>query len=148
MVRLAATDADAVAIHAFLCEVAGKSGALRCPVNPEKSMREVWRIVRAFDLAAPDEAPYGFALVAEQAGTLVGTLGAICPAWWYGDERFFTDRFFFVRPEHAGAGAALIAEADALARAAELPFILHLKQRPRPGTHIVYARCGALASLP
>ncbi|MGA2129171.1 MAG: hypothetical protein ABSG76_23820, partial [Xanthobacteraceae bacterium] len=39
-VRLAQTDQDAAAIHAFLCEAAARAGALRCPVNAEKSMNE------------------------------------------------------------------------------------------------------------
>jgi hypothetical protein len=141
VVRLASTDQDAAAIHAFLCDVAAASGALRCRVNPEKSMREVWRVVRAFDLAEPEETPYGFALVAERAGEVVGTLGVICPDWWYGDGKFFTDRWFFTRPvDRSEAGPALRAEAEALAAEAGLPFVLNLKQR-RAG-NVIYTRFG------
>lgn len=141
--RLAATDADAAAIHAFLCDVAARAGALRCPVNAEKSMAEVWRIVRAVDLAEPDRIPYGFALIAERGADLVGTLGVICPDWWYGDARFFTDRWFFVRPGEPEAGPALRHEAGAMAHAAELPLIINLKQRGRPGAGAIYARFAA-----
>jgi len=115
VVRLAESDLDAAAIHGFLCTVAPRSGALQCEVNPEKSMREVWRVVRALDQAQPGETPYGFALTALIGDKLVGTLGVICPDWWYGDGKFFTDRWFFTLPGVAGVGAALTADADALA---------------------------------
>src|ERR1700674_417524 len=140
VVRLAESDLDAAAIHGFLCTVAPRSGALQCEVNPEKSMREVWRVVRALDQAQPGETPYGFALTALIGDKLVGTLGVICPDWWYGDGKFFTDRWFFTLPGVAGVGAALTADADALARDAGLTFLLNLKQRRRGrGSSIVYA---------
>lgn len=145
VVRLAATDLDAAAIHAFLCTVAPQAGSLHCAINPEKSMREVWRIVRALDQAGPGEVPYGFALIAQTGDRMVGTLGAICPEWWYGDERFFTDRWLFALPNVAGVGAALAGDADALASEAGLPFILNLKQRKRPGSSIIHARARTVA---
>ena len=140
VVRLAATDLDAAAIHAFLCNVAPQLGVLQCAINAEKSMLEVWRIVRALDQAEPGEVPYGFALIALIGDRLVGTLGAICPEWWYGDARFFTDRWLFALPGIPGVGAALTGDADALASEAGIPFILNLKQRKHPGSSIAHAR--------
>lgn len=144
-VRLASTDLDAAAIHAFLCNVAPQLGVLQCPINAEKSMLEVWRIVRALDHAGPGEVPYGFALMAQIGDRLVGTLGAVCPEWWYGDARFFSDRWLFSLPGIPGVGAALTSDADALATEAGLPFILNLKQRKRPGSSIVHARARKVA---
>jgi len=139
VVRLAESDQDAAAIDAFLCEVAARAGALRCPVNPEKSMQEVWRIARAVDLAQGDDIPYGFALIAERAGEMVGTLGVICPAYWYGDQRFFTDRWFFAKADpQREIGPALRAEAEALAREAGLTLVINLKQRGVG--NVIYAR--------
>src|SRR5260370_32054190 len=106
VVRLAESDLDSAAIHGFLCTVAARAGVLQCAVDPEKSMREVWRIVRALEQAGPGETPYGFALMAQIGERLVGTLGVICPQWWYGDARYFTDRWFFTLPGVAGVGAA------------------------------------------
>jgi hypothetical protein len=145
VVRLAASDLDAAAIHAFLCNVAPQLGVLQCPINAEKSMLEVWRIVRALDHAEPGEVPYGFALMAQIGDRLVGTLGAICPKWWYGDARFFTDRWLFALPGIPGVGAALTGDADALASEAGMPFILNLKQRKRAGSSIIHARARKVA---
>lgn len=139
VVRLARTDQDAAAIHAFLCAAAARAGALRCPVNPEKSMQEVWRIVHALDFAEADATPYGFALIAERAGEMAGTLGVICPEYWYGDQRFLTDRWLFAAPDaQREIGAALRAEAAALAREAGLSLVINLKQRATG--NVVYAR--------
>ncbi|HLN07831.1 MAG TPA: hypothetical protein VK281_02545 [Xanthobacteraceae bacterium] len=103
-------------------------------------MNEVWRIVRAFDLAEGDETPYGFALIAERAGHMLGTLGVIC--YWYGDVRFFTDRWFFAVPDpQREIGSALRAEAEALAREAGLKLVINLKQRGVG--NVIYARCGS-----
>lgn len=105
-------------------------------------MNEVWRIVRAFDLARCDETPYGFALVAERAGQMVGTVGVICPEYWYGDVRFFADRWFFAVPDaQREIGSALRAEAEAMAREAGLKLVINLKQRGVG--NVIYARFGS-----
>jgi GNAT superfamily N-acetyltransferase len=118
-IRAASSDADVIAIHRFLCAVARP--VLHCPINGEKSIAEVHRVVTDGD--------YGFALVALENGALVGTFGAIFVPWWYGDDHFFTDRWFFTLPGHRWAGPALLAEADAIARAVGVPMIVNLKQR-------------------
>jgi GNAT superfamily N-acetyltransferase len=118
-VRAAESDADVVAIHRFLCTVARP--VLHCPINGEKSIAEVWRVVKQGD--------YGFALIALEDGELVGTLGAIFVPWWYGDDHFFTDRWFFTLPGHRWAGPRLLAEGDAIARQVGVPLIVNLKQR-------------------
>jgi GNAT superfamily N-acetyltransferase len=94
---------------------------LHCPINGAKSLAEVRRVV--------EERDYGFAYLALAEGVLVGTLGAIFVSWWYGDDHFFTDRWFFTLPGHRWAGARLLAEADAIARAVGVPLIVNLKQR-------------------
>jgi GNAT superfamily N-acetyltransferase len=119
LIRPAESDADALAIHRFLAAVA--TPVLHCPVNMEKSFAEVLRVVRD-----PD---YGFAYLALENGALVGTLGAIFVSWWYGDDHFFTDRWFFALPGRRWAGPRLLAEADAIARAVGVPLIVNLKQR-------------------
>jgi GNAT superfamily N-acetyltransferase len=119
IIRPARSDEDAVAIFRFLAEVAGP--VLHCPVNPEKAFWEIRRVV--------DDRDYGFAYLALENGELVGTLGAIFVSWWYGEDHFFTDRWFFTLPAHRWAGPRLLAEADAIARAVGVPLIVNLKQR-------------------
>jgi GNAT superfamily N-acetyltransferase len=102
---------------------------LHCPVNKEKSLAEILRVI-----ADPD---YGFAYMALADGApgsgpgqrLVGTFGAIFVPWWYGDDHFFADRWFFTLPGHRWAGPRLLAEADAVAREVGVPLIVNLKQR-------------------
>jgi hypothetical protein len=118
-VRAAADDHDVIIIHRFLCRVAPP--VLHCPINPEKSLAEVRRVVAERD--------YGFALMALEGGALVGTIGAIFVPWWYGDDHFFTDRWFFSSAGHRWAGPRLLAEADAIAREVGVPLIVNLKQR-------------------
>jgi GNAT superfamily N-acetyltransferase len=119
LIRAAESDADATAIFRFLCQVA--TPLLHCPIDPEKSFTEVRRVVADRD--------YGFAYMALEDGMLVGTLGAIFVSWWYGEDHFFTDRWFFSLPGHRWAGPRLLAEADAIARAVGVPLIVNLKQR-------------------
>ena len=94
---------------------------LHCPVNHAKSFAEIRRVVADRD--------HGFAYVAMENGELVGTLGAIFVSWWYGDDHFFTDRWFFTLKAARWAGPRLLAEADAIARAVGVPLIVNLKQR-------------------
>ena len=119
IIRPAESEEDALAIFRFLTAVA--SPVLHCPINAEKSCAEIRRVVTDRD--------YGFAHVALENGALVGTLGAIFVSWWYGDDHFFTDRWFFSLPGHRWAGPRLLAEADAIARAVGVPLIVNLKQR-------------------
>jgi GNAT superfamily N-acetyltransferase len=118
-IRPAESEADAVAIHRFLCAVAPP--VLHCPINAEKSLAEIRRVV--------GERDYGFAYLACAGDEIVGTIGAIFVSWWYGDDHFFTDRWFFSVPAHRWAGPRLLAEADAIARAVGVPLIVNLKQR-------------------
>jgi GNAT superfamily N-acetyltransferase len=119
LIRLAESGQDALVIFRFLCAVARP--VLHCPINHEKSFAEIRRVVAERD--------YGFAYMAFEGAELVGTLGAIFVSWWYGDDHFFTDRWFFTLPGHRWAGPRLLAEADAIARAVGVPLIVNLKQR-------------------
>lgn len=128
-VRFAETDHDAVAIHRFLLVVAGP--AMRCPVNPIKSLEEVCRVIA-------QEA----ALMAIVDGFLVGTLGIIKPTWWYGDGAFLTDRWHFVLPDHrhGAVDEALMEEAFKLADNAGLEFVDQGKIRERRGKLLAFPR--------
>jgi GNAT superfamily N-acetyltransferase len=119
IIRPAESEQDALLIFRFLCAVARP--VLHCAISKEKSCAEIRRVVAERD--------YGFAHMAFDGGRLVGTLGAIFVSWWYGDDHFFTDRWFFALPGHRWAGARLLAEADAIARAVGVPLIVNLKQR-------------------
>lgn len=119
IIRPAGSDEDVAAIFRFLCAVARP--VLHCTINKQKSLAEVGRVVAERD--------YGFAYMALENGQLVGTLGAIFVSWWYGDDSFFTDRWFFTLTGHRWAGPRLLAEADAIARAVGVPLIVNLKQR-------------------
>jgi len=115
----AQSDQDVALIHAFLCQVAGPS--LLAPINPEKSIAEVYRVVK-------EEA----AFVAEASGgALIGTIGIVYADWWYALDGFLTDRWCFVSPEfrHRGVFEAMLVEADELAAAAGVPFIFNGKAR-------------------
>ncbi len=117
-VRFAESEQDMVAMHQFLCVVA--EPVLMCPINAEKSLREIIRVTR-------DEA----ALMLIRDGRLIGTMGIIRPTWWYGDADFMTDRWHFCLPDVYNTPAAdmLEDEAIALAGAAGLLFIHNGKIR-------------------
>jgi hypothetical protein len=54
--------------------------------------------------------------------------------WWYNHEaRFFTDRWFFVYPQFAnvGVGAAMLAEASAIAAHARMDIVINGKLKRR-----------------
>lgn len=122
VIRYAQTDADVQAIHRFLLVVA--QDAMRAPVDPLKSLIEVIRVTK-------DEV----ALMAIYNGVLVGTMGIICPEWWYADGRFMTDRWHFVLPafRNGVVNEELMAEALRVAQAANLEFIHQGKIRPAHG---------------
>jgi GNAT superfamily N-acetyltransferase len=113
-----ATPDDVQRIHFFLCLVSGP--VLLAPINAAKAWMEIARIL---------ESKTEFALIAEVDGELVGTLGIIAPDWWYSDEKFMTDRWFFVYPQLAwkGVGMALMAEAALIAQSVGLPLIINGK---------------------
>lgn len=116
--RYASGDADVVAIHAFLCIVAGPT--LPGPIGPKDSATEVWRVVN-------DEC----ALMAMQGDILVGTLGIIRPKWWWNNDcAFLVNRWFFALPGQ-GAGRLLLDEGIKIATDAglELHIIDEAKQR-------------------
>ncbi len=121
IIRRAETNDDVIAIYLFVSVLA--QPVLLCPIDMQKSVTEITRIVH--------DPNYGFALMAEIDGELVGSLGIICPEWWYGKASFFTDRWLFLFPalQNAGIGAALIAEAHAVAYAAGLPLVINDKIR-------------------
>lgn len=127
--RYAQNDDDVIAIHQFLLEHA--KDAMRCPVNHEKSAREVWRVCSE-----------SVGIMVFVDGDLVGTLGLIDPEWWYGDGRFLTDRWHFMKPEfyHSAAAAALFDEAKKIAAEAGLEFIHQGKIRGE--------KSGALRMMP
>ncbi len=101
-----------IAIHRFLLIVA--QPAMRCPVNPEKSLHEIIRVTK-----------YEAAIMAIHNGLLVGTMGIIKPDWWYGDGEFLTDRWHFVLPEfmHHPIAGMMMDEALSIAKSADLEFI-------------------------
>jgi GNAT superfamily N-acetyltransferase len=119
IIRAAQSEQDALVIFRFLCLVAPP--VLHCPIAGEKAFGEIARVVAERD--------YGFAYMAFEEGALVGTLGAIFVSWWYGEDSFFTDRWFFTLPGRRWAGPRLLAEADAIARTVGVPLIVNLKQR-------------------
>jgi len=122
MIRYAETDDDVIAMHQFLLVVA--QPAMRCQVNPIKSLQEIIRITKE-----------SVALMAIRNGHLVGTLGVMRATWWYGDADFLTDRWNFVLPQERNgeAGAMLMAEAEMIAEAAGLEFIDQGKMRRKKG---------------
>lgn len=99
-------------IHRFLLAVA--KPAMRCPVDPIKSLHEVIRVAK-----------YEAAIMAVQDDCLIGTMGIVKHTWWYGDGDFLTDRWNFVLPHHwhGEAQQKLLAEAEAIADQAGLEFI-------------------------
>jgi GNAT superfamily N-acetyltransferase len=145
VIRPAAGAQDVAAIFRFLCE--RSAPVLHCAVNQAKSIAEIGRVVCDRD--------YGFAYMALEDGApgsspgqrLVGTLGAVFVSWWYGDDHFFTDRWFFTLPGHRWAGPRLLAEADAIARAVGVPLIVNLKQR-RTTAAVTFVRPALLGESP
>ncbi len=73
-------------------------------------------------------------LVTEWQGEIVGVLGLVMTSWWYSSDRFLTDVFFFVHPQHradrneggenAGHATKLIAWAKAAAKRVKVPLVL------------------------
>lgn len=105
-IRYAETDAEVIAIHGFLCVVAGPT--LPGPIDPKDSSLEVWRVVN-----------HDVALLAMRGDLLVGTIGLVRPKFWWGKVHFLANRWFFALPG-SGAGKPLLDEAIAIARSSDL----------------------------
>lgn len=104
--RYAASDGDVVAVHQFLCVVAGPT--LPGPIDGKDSATEVWRC-----------ANHDVVLMAVRDGLLIGTLGLTNPKFWWNTElSFLVNRFFFCLPG-SGAWLPLLREAKAIAVASE-----------------------------
>lgn len=114
-VRYASTDQDVIAIHGFLCIVAGPR--LPGPIDPKKSATEVWRVVNN-----------DVALMAIRDDLLIGTLGLVNPTHWWSDVKFLANRFFFCLPG-SQAWLPLLREAKKIAVASELE--LHIISEER-----------------
>lgn len=107
VIRYAETDADVIAIHGFLCVVAGPT--LPGPIDAKDSATEVWRVVTR-----------DVALMAMRGDTLVGTFGLVNPSFWWNEKiKFLANRWLFALPGH-GAGKALLKEGIAIATASGL----------------------------
>lgn len=101
-VRYAATDDEIIAIHRFLCVIAGPT--LPGPIDAKDSVEEIWRV-----------AHQDVALMAMRDDVLVGTMGLVCPAsWWNHKVKFLANRWAFVIPG-SGAWRPLMREAKAIA---------------------------------
>lgn len=116
-VRYAESDADVVAIHAFLCVVAGPT--LPGPIDPNDSATEVWRVVN-----------HDVALMAMKGDLLVGTMGLIRPKFWWGNIWFLCNRWFFALPG-TGAGRLLLKEAIEIAKSSELELHIYDETKGR-----------------
>jgi hypothetical protein len=117
-IRYAQTDADVIAIHQFLCVVAGPS--LPGAIDAKDSATEVWRIVN-----------HDVALMAMKDDVLVGTLGLISPAFWWNTKiKFLANRWFFALPG-SRAAKPLLKEARAIAAASELELHIFDENRGR-----------------
>lgn len=114
-VRYAESDDDVIAIHRFLCVLAGPM--LPGPIDPKKSIEEVWRVVNE-----------EVAVMAIEDDRLIGTMGLIRPAFWWGDIHFLVNRWLFAIPG-SKAWRPLLKEALAIASASELE--LHIISEER-----------------
>jgi hypothetical protein len=115
-IRYAESDDDIIAVHGFLCIVAGPS--LPGVIDPKDSAMEVYR-------CAKHEA----VIMAGKDGQLLGTIGIMqAPYWWNTKLRFLTNRWAFVVPG-SGAWRPLLKEAKAIARSSNMEFHLISEER-------------------
>jgi hypothetical protein len=110
IVRFAESDADTIAIHCFLCVVAGPM--LPGPIDPKKSATEVWRVVN-------EEC----AIMAMDGDLLVGSLGIIRADYWWGNQKFLANRWYHALPGR-GIGRMLLNEGERFAK--EVGLELHI----------------------
>lgn len=107
VIRYASSDDDVIAIHRFLCVVAGPT--LPGPIDGPASATEVWRVTN-----------HDVAIMAIRGDMLVGTIGLTKPAFWWNPRlSFLANRWFFCLPG-ARAGKPLLKEAKAIAVATEV----------------------------
>ncbi len=117
-IRYAATDADVVAIHGFLCIVFGPT--LPGPIDPKDSATEVWRVVTN-----------DVAIMAMRGDTLVGTFGILQPKFWWNTKLpFLAGRWLAVIPG-SKALRPLLKEGRAIARASDQELHIYDEARGR-----------------
>jgi predicted N-acetyltransferase YhbS len=116
------TESDLAAIH-LLCMLHGHEMAA-AEVNPGKVMRKL-----VYAAQNPDSHTM---LMAIKDGRLVGHLLIEKVGWWYSDRAFLADFGFFVLPACRGGdvGPTLLREADAIAKAADMPLMI-VRNDPR-----------------
>jgi hypothetical protein len=106
-IRFAETDDDVIAIHRFLCVVAGPT--LPGPIDARDSANEVWRC-----------ANHDVAIMAMCGDLLVGTIGLTNPAYWWNTKfKFLVNRWAFAIPG-SGAWRPLLKEARAIGVSSEM----------------------------
>ena len=105
---MAVTDRDVAAIHHMLVYSMAR-GAARAPVDPEISMRFIYRTATSKEGAV--------ALMAFAGSQLVGTMGIEQTAYWYSRDTFLRETWMYVLPEHENKGVMveLLKEAKAIA---------------------------------
>lgn len=117
-IRYAESDNDVVAIHRFLCVVAGPM--LPGPIDHKDSAVEVWRVVN-----------HDVALMAMRDGLLVGTMGIVAPKQWWNEKlSFLANRWLFVIPG-SRSFKPMLKEAVAIAKASDLELHIIDEQRER-----------------
>lgn len=117
-VRYAATDADVVYIHQFLCIVAGPT--LPGDIDPKDSITEIWRVVT-------DD----IALMAMRGDVMVGTIGLAVPGfWWNGKVKYLANRWFYTLPG-VKAAKPLLKEAISIAKASGLELQMFYENKER-----------------
>jgi hypothetical protein len=85
-IRYAETDDDIIAVHRFLCVVAGPT--LPGQIDAKDSVNEVWRCTK-----------HDVVIMAVRNNILIGTLGLICvPEWWNHKIKFLANRWMFAIP--------------------------------------------------
>lgn len=94
---------------------------MRCEPDFEKSLKGIVEVAK-----------YGAALMLIYNGILVGTLGLMRAEWWYGRVPYMADRWHCTLAsfDSTPASAALMEEAVAIAREADVEFIHYGKIRP------------------
>lgn len=117
-IAYATTEHEAVAIHHFLCRVAGPF--LPGRIDAEKSIAEVWHVVDTqIALTAWDE-----------KGEMVGTMGLIRMDHWWGNVSFLANRWAFAVPR-SKAWRPMLTEARTLARELEIECMIASEDRGR-----------------
>jgi hypothetical protein len=117
-IRYAASDEDVVAIHRYLCVMAGPT--LPGQIDHKDSVTEVWRVVN-----------HDIALMAVRDDHLVGTMGLMRPTqWWNHKVAFIANRWFFTTPG-SRAGKPLLKEAKVIAVASGIELQIYDENKGR-----------------